>query len=290
VNIQVAIAIFPKWNSFNCGFVEHAPPRRYSYSVAYGNSIARPPLGHALHAVTAGRTINDFQQALTLYRQAPRGGRIRRTRVHRKVSSVPESIVLKGDKIGLAAVGEQHIECLVSWLNDPMVIPGVTSRQIHNAKSVMRRFTEIFNGNESVHGFIIIALENEEPVGTTQLFDIDHVGRTAEFGIFMGTRSRGYGTEATQLTIDWAFHILGMRNVLLRVGSWNSTAIAMYKRCGFKRIGTRRDGYAFGGRAFDEELMDITPADVASRTSRVLPLLPSGFTSGLSIEPGRDVP
>jgi diamine N-acetyltransferase len=202
---------------------------------------------------------------------------------------MPESILLKGEKVGLAAVGEQHIGWLVSWLNEPTVIPGVTSRQIHNAKSVTRRFIEIFNANESVHGFIIVELENQEPVGTTQLFQIDHVVRTAEFGIFMGRRSRGYGTEATQLTIDWAFHILGMRNVLLRVGAWNSTAIAMYERCGFKRIGSRRDGYVFGGRVFDEELMDITPSDVASTTSRVLPLLPSEFTSGLSTELGREV-
>ena len=61
------------------------------------------------------------------------------------------------------------------------------------------------------------------------------------FGILVGQRrGRGLGTEATRLTLDWAFHVLGLHNVMLEVLPANAPAIRAYEAAGFRRIGVRR--------------------------------------------------
>ena len=52
--------------------------------------------------------------------------------------------------------------------------------------------------------------------------DIAHANGTAEFGIAIGERrGQGLGTEATRLVLDFAFHVLQLRNVLLQTLEWN---------------------------------------------------------------------
>ena len=83
----------------------------------------------------------------------------------------------------------------------------------------------------------------------------------ATFGIAIGAAPRdGLGTEATRLTLDWAFNMLGLHNVMLTVLPTNTAAIRAYERAGFKRIGLRRDALVCMGGRGDEVLMD-TVAD-----------------------------
>ena len=70
------------------------------------------------------------------------------------------------------------------------------------------------------------------------LITIDWRLSRATFGISIGERrGTGLGTEATRLTLDWAFHILGLQNVMLTVLPSNAGAIRVYEKAGFKRIG-----------------------------------------------------
>jgi diamine N-acetyltransferase len=94
-------------------------------------------------------------------------------------------------------------------------------------------------------------------VGTTSLMRIDWRLSRAEFGIALGERrGTGLGTEATRLTLDWAFNMLGLHNVMLTVLPTNAAAIRAYEKAGFERIGPRRDALSVMGRRGDELLMD----------------------------------
>jgi RimJ/RimL family protein N-acetyltransferase len=58
---------------------------------------------------------------------------------------------------------------------------------------------------------------------------------------------RGFGTEAMQLLLTFAFDELNLHRVQLTVFSYNERAIALYEKIGFQREGTfreflRRDG------------------------------------------------
>jgi RimJ/RimL family protein N-acetyltransferase len=74
-------------------------------------------------------------------------------------------------------------------------------------------------------------------VGTAGLFEIAHAHGTAEFGIAIGERrGQGLGSESTRLVLDFAFHVLELRNVLLETLEWN----VAYERAGFRHVGVRR--------------------------------------------------
>ena len=70
--------------------------------------------------------------------------------------------------------------------------------------------------------------------------NVNHIFRKAELGIFVGEKEywgKGYGTEATELLLDFAFNILNLNSIMLIVNSFNERAIKSYEKCGFKLIG-----------------------------------------------------
>ena len=107
-------------------------------------------------------------------------------------------------------------------------------------------------------GFTIYDRADGSPVGTSGLHGIDWRYSRATFGIAIGAgRGRGLGTEATRLTLDWGFNILGLQNVMLTVLPSNAGAIRVYEKAGFKRIGARRNALVLLGERCDEVLMDV---------------------------------
>ncbi|HET9015627.1 MAG TPA: GNAT family protein [Thermomicrobiaceae bacterium] len=111
------------------------------------------------------------------------------------------------------------------------------------------------------------------PVGTYSLVGIDHRNRTAEFVIYIGEpseRGKGYGTEATRLTLDYAFTALGLHSVLLKVYAFNLAGLRTYQKAGFREIGRRRQAHHMGGRLWDVILMDCLATDFARAGSSVL--------------------
>lgn len=121
-------------------------------------------------------------------------------------------------------------------------------------------------GSESLR-FTVWDLTKDEPapIGTTAV-RIDPDTRTGEFFILLGTaeaRGRGLGTEATRLTLDYAFHVANLACVHLTVKAPNTRAIRAYEAAGFRWIGQRRNSAYWFGQRCDEVLMDCVPADYA---------------------------
>jgi RimJ/RimL family protein N-acetyltransferase len=96
------------------------------------------------------------------------------------------------------------------------------------------------------------------PIGFCGLTDVDHHHRTAEYAITIGepdARGKGYGSEATRLTLDYAFTALGLHNVILRVFAYNAAGIRAYQKAGFREIGRRTHSRLMGGRFWDTVYM-----------------------------------
>jgi RimJ/RimL family protein N-acetyltransferase len=93
---------------------------------------------------------------------------------------------------------------------------------------------------------------------------VDRHHGTADFALVIGEPDawgRGYGTEATRLTLAYAFDVLGLYNVYLVVYANNARGIRAYERAGFKRIGVRRGAHKLGRRRYDEIHMDAVADD-----------------------------
>jgi RimJ/RimL family protein N-acetyltransferase len=92
--------------------------------------------------------------------------------------------------------------------------------------------------------FLIYELATMRPIGRVGLEDISYQHRRASFGIMIGEKDcwgKGYGTEATRLTLEYGFRQLGMHDIMLSVSSANGGAIRAYTRAGFHVIGARRE-------------------------------------------------
>jgi RimJ/RimL family protein N-acetyltransferase len=107
------------------------------------------------------------------------------------------------------------------------------------------------------------------PVGTAGLFGINHAHRRGKFAIAIGERrGHGLGTEATRLALDFAFHVLQLRNVMLETLEWNIAGLTAYERAGFRRIGVRRGAAFSRGRPTDVVLMDAVREDFGESVLR----------------------
>ena len=105
------------------------------------------------------------------------------------------------------------------------------------------------------------------PIGSTALHDINHLHRTAMFGILIGEpecRGKGYGTEATRLVLDYAFTALGLHNVMLQVFEFNLAGQRAYHKAGFRELGRRRQSHMMGGRLWDDIYMECLASEFAS--------------------------
>ena len=146
-------------------------------------------------------------------------------------------------------------------MNDPAVREGLNQMGVATAASQEKWVEEnLERGAKSepeVVEFTVYDRADAAPVGTVGLLDIVHAHGTAEFAIALGERrGQGLGTEATRLVLDYAFHVLQLRNVLLETLEWNAAGIAAYERAGFRRIGVRRGARISRGRPTDVVLMD----------------------------------
>lgn len=64
-------------------------------------------------------------------------------------------------------------------------------------------------------------------------------------------QGKGYGTEAIEWAIEWAFNVAGMHRVGVRAFEWNYGARKLYERLGFKHEGTSRELLFHNGRFWD---------------------------------------
>jgi RimJ/RimL family protein N-acetyltransferase len=74
-------------------------------------------------------------------------------------------------------------------------------------------------------------------------------------------RNQGLGSEATRLTLDWGFHVLGLPNILLEAVAWSTAALRAYENAGFRRIGIRRLAAMSLGALADVVLLDAVRDD-----------------------------
>ena len=108
--------------------------------------------------------------------------------------------------------------------------------------------------------FSIVNLKDDVLLGNCDLRNIDYIHRKAEVGIVIGeesNRSKGYGTDALKLLLDYGFNYLNLNNIMLNVRSFNKRVIACYKKVGFKECGRRRKCFFLNGKYYDNIQMDI---------------------------------
>jgi [ribosomal protein S5]-alanine N-acetyltransferase len=127
--------------------------------------------------------------------------------------------------------------------------------------------------------FIIGRLDDDEPIGRLDLFDIDRTNGSAGFGIGIGERElwgQGYGTDAVQTLLDLCFGQLRLERVWLGTDATNMRAQRAYEKSGFRHEGVFRHAYYQDGKFGDEVRMAILREEWAALPRRAVRSDPTG--------------
>jgi len=184
----------------------------------------------------------------------------------------PDFIVV-GDKVALGPLRRELAAVYARWMNQLEVRRGLDYLGVSTPQSQEKWVEENVErgAQREPRGveFTVYDRGDSAPVGTAGLFDIVHAHGRAEFAIAIGERrGQGLGTEATRLVLDFAFHVLQLRNVLLQTLEWNVAGLTAYERAGFRRIGVRRGAVISRGRPTDMVIMDAVPQEFGASVLR----------------------
>ena len=165
---------------------------------------------------------------------------------------------LVGDRIYLSPRSTEDAEIFTEWINDFQVTDYTGMSDQLMSLDGERKYLEENSNLEA--SFAIVTLDDNKLIGTVSLEDIKHTYRRATLGIFIGDkdyRSKGYGTEAIRLILDYGFNYLNLNNIKLNLMEFNERAFKCYQKCGFKEYGRRRKDNFINGRYYDTIEMDI---------------------------------
>jgi len=128
------------------------------------------------------------------------------------------------------------------------------------SESRHREFVENNSENENVYRFAIHTLADDILIGSTSLWTKPWIHGEAWLGISIGDRnywSKGYGTDAMQLTIGYGFNELNLRRISLSLNDYNERALKTYLKVGFQVEGRAREESIRDGVYYDGIYMGL---------------------------------
>lgn len=168
-----------------------------------------------------------------------------------------------GERVALGVLAGDILVLCERWFNDLRVSRTLGVNRHPVTTEAKRRYLDGTLASPDP-SFIVYELESLRPVGLTGLDHINLEHDSAEFSLVIGEPSawgKGFGTEATRLTLTYGFDVLGLYNIWLQVSANNPGAIRAYEKAGFKTIGLRRRSVRIGRELVDDVYMDAIAAD-----------------------------
>lgn len=161
--------------------------------------------------------------------------------------------------IALRPIETEDLDLLVAWRNHPEV-----ATEFFNVFPLSRAgqsdwFESYLQRNDEQ--LFIIVQANGKPIGTVGLSNIDFKNQKAEFGrLLIGPpeyRGKGYGKQATLLTLSLGFAELNLNKIYLHVFADNKHAVSLYSSCGFIEEGVFREEHFSRGAWRDVARMSV---------------------------------
>ncbi len=171
----------------------------------------------------------------------------------------PVNPFLMGEKIYLRPVCKDDLDCLQRWANDPETRKLIGEVMPTGVVETEKWFEELID-DESRVWFVIVLRENNKIIGETGLLRMSHPWRATDLTMIIGEedeRGKGYGSEAINLLLDFAFGSLNFHRIAIGVVGFNENAIKFYERVGFKKEGVQREGYFYNHQYYDFVMLSI---------------------------------
>lgn len=161
--------------------------------------------------------------------------------------------------IYLRLMTAEDTDNIVRWRNSDAVRTNFIYQKLFTRQS-HEQWVETMVNTGKVVQMIICMCENDLPVGSVYIRDIDVVHNKGEYGIFIGessARGHGVGTAAAKLMVRYAFEELKLHRLFLRVFADNAQAMGSYEKAGFLKEAYLKDDVCIDGIYRDIVLMAI---------------------------------
>ena len=174
-----------------------------------------------------------------------------------------KAVFLEGKKVYLRPLDMDDLETFYVWFNNPdlrqyLLLPYPIT------KLGEKEFLEkMMKGDDNVVLSIIVK-KGDKLIGNIGLHNLNapanKISRKAMLGIALGDleeASKGYGTEAIRLMLEYGFSTLNLHRIELFVFGFNKRALKAYKNLGFVEEGVKRESVYINGKYEDTMLMGI---------------------------------
>jgi RimJ/RimL family protein N-acetyltransferase len=166
-----------------------------------------------------------------------------------------------GNRLRLAPAQPEDIAIIAQWsLDSEFARQSDTdfARPLSAQETTDRE--AMFRSGSNCVSFRLRTLANDRLIGYISLHSIEWNNQTAILSIGIGEaeyRDKGYGSEALQLILHYAFNELNLHRVGLDVISTNARGIRAYEKVGFQHEGVLRQSVYRDGVRVDQLVMGI---------------------------------
>ncbi len=177
---------------------------------------------------------------------------------------------LIGERVYLRPLEKEDFNLLYVWSNDPE-IRGLTGEVLPTYQETVAEFQARLRTDVSRAWFGVVVKEDDRLIGEAGLLRMFPAWRTTDLSLILGDRAawrKGYGSEAMELLLDYAFGYLNFHRVAIGVVGSNERALKFYEKVGFKREGIQRDGYFYDHRYQDFVMMSILENEFRAERKR----------------------
>lgn len=157
------------------------------------------------------------------------------------------------------ALESSDLELLYKCENDTSVWQ-ISNTQTPYSKYVLSQYLE--TAHQDIYTtkqlrLLICLKDNNEPIGTVDLFEFEPAHARVGVGIliFEKFRKNGYAFEAIELLKKYAFDTLFMNLLFCNISANNKESISLFEKCGFEKIGVKKQWNKISNTQFEDEFM-----------------------------------
>ncbi len=165
---------------------------------------------------------------------------------------------LKGDAISLRALEPEDLDFLYQLENNTEIWE-ISNTITPYSRHVLELYLE--NAHRDIFEVkqlrLCICNPKSEAIGLIDLFDFDPKNHRAGMGIVIldeKERNKGAGAGAISLLMEYAFGVLGLRQLYANVIEDNSASVHLFEKMGFNRVGIKKD-WVFSNGIYKNEVL-----------------------------------
>ena len=154
-------------------------------------------------------------------------------------------VTLKGEHIYLRALEPEDLEFVHAVENDESFWE-ISQTKTPYSKYLIKQYLD--NSHKDIYEVkqlrLMISNYKDIALGLIDIFDFDNANRRAGIGILIkdeSNRSKGIGTEALRLLIDYCFAHLNLHQLYCNISEENQASIKLFQGQNFECVGLKKD-------------------------------------------------